>query len=85
MCSHRERVYASGALVVRAGPGPCGCAPGTCERLAESEKAQDHCIVLPLFAQMTDAQQDRVAEVLRAVAFGLTRAMKGHEEDRHGC
>ena len=45
----------------------CDCAPGTCERLAESEKAQDHSIVLPLFHQMTDAQQDRVVEVLRAV------------------
>jgi dTDP-4-amino-4,6-dideoxygalactose transaminase len=66
MCSHRERVYASEPWSCGAGPGSCGCAPGTCKRLVESEKAQDRCIVLPLFAQMTEAQQDRVIEVLKS-------------------
>jgi perosamine synthetase len=65
MCSHRELVYASEPWSCGLGPGSCGCAPGTCKRLAGSEKAQDHCIVLPLFAQMTEAQQDRVVEVLK--------------------
>ena len=64
MCSHRERVYTKEPWSCGIGPGPCKCAPGTCERLRESEKAQDQCIVLPLFAQMTHAQQDRVVEVL---------------------
>jgi len=66
MCSHRERVYAKEPWSCGIGPGPCGCAPGRCERLVESERAQDRCIVLPLFAQMTESQQDRVVEVLKA-------------------
>jgi len=49
MCSHREAVW---ALPQR-------------HRLVQSERAQDECILLPLYAQMTDADQDRVVEVLR--------------------
>ena len=50
MCSHREPPY-------RNDPQR--------HDLRQSELAQDHTIVLPLFAQMTDGQQERVAEVLR--------------------
>ena len=53
MCSHRERVYAQEPWSCGMGPARAAARPGTCERLAESEKAQDRCIVLPLFAQMT--------------------------------
>jgi len=35
------------------------------ENLRHSEEAQDHCIVLPLFHQMTEADQDRVVAVLK--------------------
>jgi dTDP-4-amino-4,6-dideoxygalactose transaminase len=49
MCSHREPAYAD--LPV---PWP----------LPESERAQDHCIVLPLFHQMTDEDQAYVANTL---------------------
>jgi len=66
MCSHREPVYASEPWSCGIGPGACGCSPGTCKRLVESEKAQERCIVLPLFAQMTEEQQDLVVEVLKA-------------------
>ncbi len=50
MCAHREPAYA--------------------ERehrwlLSESEKAQDHSIVLPLYHQLTGEDQKYVAEVLR--------------------
>jgi perosamine synthetase len=34
--------------------------------LPHSEAAQDHCIVLPLFSQLTDADQQRIAAALRA-------------------
>jgi dTDP-4-amino-4,6-dideoxygalactose transaminase len=48
MCAHRERPYA-----------------GLADRpLPRSETAQDRCILLPLFAQMTDDEQDRVVAAL---------------------
>lgn len=51
MCSHRERPYADA------------------ERrhdLQQSELAQDHSIVLPIYAQMTEQDQVRVADSVRA-------------------
>jgi dTDP-4-amino-4,6-dideoxygalactose transaminase len=50
MCAHREPAYAD------------------CPRpypLIESERAQDECILLPLFHQMTDEEQQYVAETLK--------------------
>jgi len=49
MCSHREDAYRG--------------ARGS-ESLLESEKAQDQCIMLPLFPQMTESEQNHVAEAL---------------------
>jgi dTDP-4-amino-4,6-dideoxygalactose transaminase len=37
---------------------------GDAAALVQSERATDRCIVLPIFPQMTDAEQDRVAEAL---------------------
>ena len=50
MCAHREEACADIPLP---------------HSLLESERAQDTAIVLPLYAQMTDAEQDRVVESLR--------------------
>jgi len=50
MCSHREPSYADSA------------APQT---LPHSEAAQDRCIILPLYGQMTRQEQEQVAEGLR--------------------
>jgi dTDP-4-amino-4,6-dideoxygalactose transaminase len=50
MCAHRERAYED--------------VPQHWS-LAQSEYAQDHCIILPLYHQMTAVDQERVAEVLR--------------------
>ena len=50
MCSHREAAY-SGAPLHRP--------------LPSSEAAQDHCILLPLYPQMTTAEQDQVVTVLK--------------------
>lgn len=63
MCVHREAAYPRGTWTC--GTARCECQPGTCARLVESERAQDGSIVLPLFAQMTDEQQDRVVMALR--------------------
>jgi perosamine synthetase len=51
MCSHRERPYAE-----------TRCSGS----LVESERAQDHGLILPLYPQMTLADQQRVASELRA-------------------
>jgi dTDP-4-amino-4,6-dideoxygalactose transaminase len=52
MNAHLERAYPSGTWS-SAGP------------LARSEVAQDRCIMLPLYHDMTDADQDRVVDALR--------------------
>jgi perosamine synthetase len=49
MCAHREDTYANIAL---------GAA------LPHSEAAQDHCIILPLYPQMTELEQEQVASAL---------------------
>jgi perosamine synthetase len=64
MCAHREMAYDEEPWSCGLGARTCGCLSGTCARLGESETAQDHAIVLPLFHQMTDADQDEVANTL---------------------
>ena len=44
MCAHREPPYASGSRAA----------------LPQSERAQDHCVLLPLFPQMSETEQDQV-------------------------
>jgi len=67
MCAHREPAYAPGSWTCRPAGRDCECAPGTCTRLEESEKAQDHGVILPLYHQLTEADQDRVIVALRDV------------------
>jgi perosamine synthetase len=50
-CAHRERPYAR----------------STRAPLPHSEKAQDRCVLLPLFPQMSDQDQDDVVEGIRQV------------------
>ncbi len=60
MCAHREPAYSAHGWV--AGPGG----------LLESERAQDQNILLPLFHDMTETEQDRVArEVRRAIGDSI--------------
>lgn len=51
MCSHREDPYRGGQ---------------DASRLRRSEEAQDHCIILPLYIQMSSADVESVAGALRA-------------------
>jgi len=67
MCSHREPAYA-------VEPWVCGCgfvqdASGSvnCECLTNSESAQDECIILPLYHEMSEVEQDMVVEKLHSV------------------
>ena len=65
MCSHREPAYAAvpwGCGVDRA---KCGCEPGACRRLRESERAQDEVVILPLFHEISVADQLRVVDSLK--------------------
>lgn len=62
MCAHREAAYPRGTW--GCGATACECRAGTCARLAQSELAQDHSIILPLFAEMTHEQQDQVVATL---------------------
>jgi len=50
MCSHREAVYQASPLRVP---------------LPHSEIAQDQCIILPLYPQMTQSEQEQVATALK--------------------
>jgi len=50
MCSHREPAYANHEQT---------------HDLTQSEAAQDHCILLPIYTQMTEADQIQVADALR--------------------
>jgi perosamine synthetase len=53
MCAHREPAY---AIECCAAPDP----------LSESERAQDECILLPLFDQLTREEQRMIADRLKA-------------------
>ncbi|MEK7443059.1 MAG: DegT/DnrJ/EryC1/StrS family aminotransferase [Chloroflexota bacterium] len=63
MCIHREPAYPKDLW--SCGGEPCECDNGTCNRLMQSELAQDRSILLPLFHQMTEADQEFVVEKLR--------------------
>jgi dTDP-4-amino-4,6-dideoxygalactose transaminase len=64
MCAHREPAYAGPSTPLRAG-ADWSCPAGG---LPESERAQDRMLLLPLYPQMTDEEQDRVVEALESVA-----------------
>lgn len=64
MCAHREPAYLREPWSCGMGPGPCGCPPLVCRQLTESEHAQDRCLLIPLYPQMTEAEQDEVADSL---------------------
>jgi dTDP-4-amino-4,6-dideoxygalactose transaminase len=62
MCSHREPAYAERESW-RCGGDPCSPFE-RCSHLRGSEKAQDDTIILPLYHQMSESDQDRVVESL---------------------
>jgi dTDP-4-amino-4,6-dideoxygalactose transaminase len=76
MCAHRERAYPAGTWSCTGAPRDCGCAPGSCRKLAQSEEAQDLSIVLPLYHDMTGAEQDAVVAALRAALRPFERASR---------
>lgn len=65
MCSHGEPAYQQEAWSCGVDRQQCKCAAGKCDRLRESEQAQEQAILLPLFHQMTAEEQDYVVGQLR--------------------
>jgi dTDP-4-amino-4,6-dideoxygalactose transaminase len=54
---------------------------GDCACLQESEKAQEQCVIIPLYHQMTDDEQARVVDALMQSGTLSTTGAKG---ERHG-
>jgi perosamine synthetase len=72
MCAHREAAYQGQPWICGLGRMICTGKAG-CSHLKESERATDRTIILPLFADMSEADQDRVVEVLAgAMAAAVT-------------
>ncbi|OYD99132.1 aminotransferase DegT [Nostoc sp. 'Peltigera membranacea cyanobiont' 213] len=65
MCAHRETAYQIEPWSCGVEPKACECEVGQCDRLWESEQAQDRTVLLPLFHQMTQQEQDYVVKVLK--------------------
>ena len=73
MCAHREPAYRDEPWSCGSGPGRCDCPPGSCRRLAESERAQDRMICLPLFDQLTPEDIERVVSSLDRACRTVSR------------
>ena len=65
MCAHREPAYEHETWSCGSEQEVCNCRKGTCDRLSESEQAQDRTILLPLFHHMTQQEQDYVVKVFK--------------------
>ena len=62
MCAHREPAYKTEPWACSASGSQHRCASSTCEKLKESQTAQDRSVILPLFYDMTQDEQDRVVD-----------------------
>ncbi len=65
MCAHREPAYSREPWLCGGYLSDCSKESGSCMHLSQSEQAQDHAIILPLFPQMSEAEQDAVVAALR--------------------
>ena len=65
MCAHREPAYQHEAWSCGVNREDCQCETRSCRCLTESEQAQDRAIILPLFHNMTEQEQDAVVSELK--------------------
>jgi len=65
MNAHREGAYPRETWSCGPAHPTCDCMGESCAKLHESEVAQDKCILLPLYHQLTDDDQRRVVSSLR--------------------
>ncbi|NHC33838.1 DegT/DnrJ/EryC1/StrS family aminotransferase [Scytonema millei] len=66
MCAHREEAYQIEAWSCGIALAECQHELGRCDRLPESELAQERSILLPLFHQITEKEQDYVSKIFAA-------------------
>jgi dTDP-4-amino-4,6-dideoxygalactose transaminase len=66
MCAHREPAYKYEKWSCGIVQEKCQCEAEKCDRLSESETAQDLSILLPLFHQMTEQEQNYITKVFKA-------------------
>jgi len=83
MCAHLEPAYQD-AATWRCGQAGCRRSAGVCTHLSHSDYAQNSGVILPLFDQMTEEQQDRVAFALRR-ACSLASHHQVALESQHAC
>jgi len=74
MCAHRTLAYETQPWRCGASLFECSGSPGKCVHLAESERAEDRSLMLPLYPGLSDADQDRVALAV-ASACGVALAV----------
>ncbi len=65
MCAHREPAYPRSTWSCGIDEDECDCEEYSCARLRESELAQDTGLIIPLFNNMTEEDQDLVVKTLR--------------------
>jgi dTDP-4-amino-4,6-dideoxygalactose transaminase len=76
MCVHRQPAYAEQPWSCSPDTGRCAHGGKSCPRLIESASAEDHAVLLPLFADMTDDEQD---EVITELARSLRLVAEPHQ------
>jgi len=64
MCAHRELPKNGSWACARR---DCDCGALQCAGLRESEAAQDRCLILPLYPQMSDVDQERVIKAVKRI------------------
>ena len=77
MCAHLEPAYTREPWSCAGGRGRCPCPAGSCRHLVHSERAQQTAITLPLYHQMTEAEQDEVVAALVRACASSTRVSDG--------
>lgn len=62
--SHMEKAYVDEPWLCGEDRSHCGCPHLTCGRLIESERGRLNGLLLPMFAELSDAEQDKVVKCL---------------------
>jgi perosamine synthetase len=65
MCAHREDAYPNGTWIYRGSRAVSGNHKVESVGLRHSEEAQEHSVILPLYPQMTEAELEHVAVMLK--------------------
>ena len=69
MCAHREPAYPRSTWSCGINDFECDCKEFSCARLENSENVQDTGLVIPLFNNMSEKDQDLIVEILRKICI----------------